>query len=82
MPFRFVCPACGTTLQADESLLGKRVRCGNCENVFVAAANSPIATGYDLPLLAPAPEVEDQGGIAIASLVLGILSLNSSSPAA
>ena len=32
------CPHCGTPLDAPESLLGRQVVCGRCNNVFVASA--------------------------------------------
>jgi biopolymer transport protein ExbB/TolQ len=75
MAIRIVCPSCGKVLRAHESLEGKRVRCRECKDIFVAAPDSPIDADDDVEILAPVRENSGQDGTAIASLVLGILSL-------
>lgn len=35
------CPRCGARLQAPESILGKRVTCGQCKHEFIASGQVP-----------------------------------------
>ncbi len=38
MPLRIACPFCGHALKATSTVLNKKVRCGHCQEVFVAEA--------------------------------------------
>jgi hypothetical protein len=38
MPLRIACPFCGHALKATSAVLDKKVRCGNCQEVFLAVA--------------------------------------------
>jgi hypothetical protein len=70
-----VCSYCGKVLPIDEKLVGKLIRCGSCAHVFVVPGKASPEAWSD-PLNSP-PDLghKDQGGKAIASLVLGILGL-------
>jgi Domain of unknown function (DUF4190) len=69
------CPSCGKILRAEESLLGREVRCRACQHVFVATAYTSLDEGDDLPALSPEWEPRDQSGKAVTSLVLGVVGL-------
>jgi hypothetical protein len=80
MTFHIACPACGTTLQTGTGLLGKQVRCGRCEQVFVAQPTERLADPAHPPVLRPAPFQDyarpaPDGAKGTVSLVLGILGL-------
>jgi hypothetical protein len=71
MSLTIACPSCGKLLRVDEIMVGQQVQCGACAHAFVAA-----------PGRAPGPwdgprawQPRGQGGKAVASLTLGILSL-------
>lgn len=75
MSIGIVCPACGKTLRADERLVGKQIRCRSCNHVFVAASDLSHDALDEPPALEPDFGTNNQGGKAIASLVLGIFGL-------
>lgn len=66
---RFNCPQCGQVLEADLLMAGQSVQCPKCQHIF----NSPTAA---MAVLSPPPPVKaTTPGLAIWSLVLGILSV-------
>ncbi len=78
------CPHCGTRLNAPDDLIGSQVTCGQCQKVFVAST-SATPPGPDLPYTRPGPPpppmtgpmalADRTSGYAIASMVLGIVSI-------
>jgi hypothetical protein len=49
------CPACGQSLPLSEELLGKKIRCKSCQEVFVAqAAKAKVGARGAAPAEAPA----------------------------
>ena len=74
MPVRATCPACGTTLQANDELLGKKVRCGKCQNVFVVAEDADEEIEV-VPQYRGRRSANDHGGKAMASMIIGICAL-------
>jgi hypothetical protein len=49
MPEIIACPQCKGKLKLPEALLGKKVRCPDCKNTFVAGASAPVAAPPPLP---------------------------------
>jgi len=50
MPFQVTCPNCSKTFELPETLLGKKVRCKSCEQVFLIGQPEE-----QIPVLSPAP---------------------------
>jgi len=48
-----VCPKCKKAIQAPDSVVGKRIKCKSCQNVFAAAAEEPSAASAPKPAEAP-----------------------------
>jgi len=71
----FICPACGKALRADRTMLGKPVRCGDCDHVFVTTEEESEGGWENPPLLMPEHRTQDNRGKAVAGLVLGICGL-------
>ena len=55
MPTFVACPGCGIKLGVPDTLLGKKVRCASCANVFEAHADAPP------PIPTPAPAAVSNG---------------------
>ena len=85
MPIEVKCPKCGTLAQAPDQAMGKLGTCPACQTKFRITAPSPPETivpeglqpppGLQPPgMYAPRGPQAATSGMAIASLVLGILS--------
>jgi hypothetical protein len=61
MPAHVTCPHCSVKLNIPENLLGKKVRCATCSNVFESKAAEPDQTAPALEELPEAPL--DEAGI-------------------
>jgi predicted Zn finger-like uncharacterized protein len=60
MPFHAVCPACRTSYSLVDDLRGKKVRCKQCEQAFVAA---PVAAAYSGEIRPPASAGRSSSGV-------------------
>src|SRR6266480_2537878 len=49
MPALVACPGCGIKLAVPETLLGNKVRCSSCANVFEAREDAPPLDSAPLP---------------------------------
>jgi hypothetical protein len=54
MPVRIACPGCGTVYSLPEELFAKKIRCKQCQHVFVAT--SPTAQEEAVPEVLPCDE--------------------------
>jgi hypothetical protein len=78
MSLSVVCSYCGKVLNVDHGLVGKMIRCGGCDHVFVVPGEAPTEAWREPPAWAVEPGSDPHGGlggVAITSLVLGILGL-------
>jgi hypothetical protein len=84
MPIKVNCPSCGMLVQAPDEAAGKMGRCPKCNSKFAIPAAAPGQEAYLEPeILPPAAQAgpysaapyPSTSGKAIASLVLGLLSL-------
>ncbi len=55
------CPHCGTKLDGPDSVLGKEVICGQCQQRFIAAGEAPFGSQYASP---EPPQALREGGFA------------------
>jgi hypothetical protein len=55
------CPNCGCRVQATEAILGRPLRCFGCEQMFVAATQSPAAPRNPAPKRGDDEELEVNG---------------------
>src|SRR5438132_9574579 len=55
MPVQLYCPSCKAGLRLDEKLLGKKVQCGKCKNIFLAAVDPPAPANETPAAAAPEP---------------------------
>jgi hypothetical protein len=76
-----ICPACGSALEAPTSLIGQTIRCGRCEQIFVAQPSTGALVPTAMPVLQPGhyghyprPNTADATKGTV-SLVLGLLGL-------
>ena len=73
MPISVACPTCGAYYTLTDDMAGREVRCSNCQAVIDVPT---VGAGQPVWPYAPTSQVRPQpGGLAITSLVLGILSL-------
>ena len=61
MKLNLRCPECGTTLGVDESLLGRQVRCTNCQAVFTAEAQPGMPSEPSPESFREGPARESEG---------------------
>lgn len=50
MSIKAVCPTCANIYQVGENLLGKKIRCKNCQAVFVAELNPKVQIEDEEPV--------------------------------
>ena len=50
MSIKAVCPTCANVYQVGENLIGKKIRCKNCQAVFVAELNPKVKIEDEEPV--------------------------------
>jgi predicted Zn finger-like uncharacterized protein len=62
------CPACGSRFKVGEDLIGKKAKCGACQNIFVVPEQGDVAKELSSTRVTGSPDARD---LAWTSLYLG-----------